>query len=350
MDYTILLIDDELEMCLSLAELLNAEGYATRYTTNPLETPRMLAAEKTDLIIMDVRMPEMEGVDLLKTIKKRDAAIAVIMITGYPTVENAVQAMKYGAINFYTKPLKFPELLKEIHELAARKARKQKSTSGFKDRLVTAQPVMQNVLKTLEKAAPTAAPVLITGESGTGKELVANSLHQLSPRAQHPFIKVNCAVLPDELLESELFGHEKGAFTGALKERKGRFELADRGTIFLDEIGDMSLNTQAKILRAIQEQEFERGGGAKTIRTDVRLIAATNKDLTKCIALEKFREDLYYRLSVITIHLPPLRERVEDILLLAQYFVEHSGRPAGQNPGPRHGGVGRHRVRRGQDS
>ncbi len=323
MAYTILLVDDELEMCLSLSELLRDEGYATLYVTNPLDVPSLLRQEQIDLILMDVKMPEIGGIDLLKTVKKADASIAVIMITGYPTVENAVRAMKYGALNFYTKPLKLPELLREIHELAATRARHRSVAPDPSCQLITRNAGMQKILKTIEKAAPTAAPVLITGESGTGKEVAANALHHFSQRADKPFIRVNCAALPDDLLESELFGHEKGAFTGAVKERKGRFELADTGTIFLDEIGDMSLKTQSKILRVIQEQEFERLGGTKSIHTDIRIITATNKNLKKLLALEKFREDLYYRLSVITIHLPPLRERKDDIPLLVDYFIEH---------------------------
>ncbi|GAK60963.1 two component, sigma54 specific, transcriptional regulator, Fis family [Candidatus Vecturithrix granuli] len=326
MPYTILLVDDELEMCLSLAELLRDEGYATLYATNPLDVSSLLRQEQIDLILMDVKMPEIGGIDLLKAVKKSDASIAVIMITGYPTVENAVQAMKYGALNFYTKPLKLPELLREIHELAAARLQHRSAVADPSCQLITRNPEMQKILKTIEKAAPTAAPVLITGESGTGKEVAANALHHLSPRADRPFIRVNCAALPDDLLESELFGHEKGAFTGAVKERKGRFELANTGTIFLDEIGDMSLKTQSKILRVIQEQEFERLGGTKSIHTNIRIITATNKNLKKLLAAEKFREDLYYRLSVITIHLPPLRERKDDILLLADYFIEHFNR------------------------
>ena len=268
-------------------------------------------------------MPQMSGIDLLKVVKKQDVSIPVIMITGYPTVENAVRAMKYGAINFYTKPLKLSKLLKEIQELVTKSARKKRGENHEKYTIVTQDPVMQDILDTIKKASPTTAPVLITGESGTGKELVANSLYFHSPRSNKPFVKVNCAALPDELLESELFGHEKGAFTGAIKARQGRFELADTGTIFLDEIGDMSLKTQAKILRVLQEQEFERVGGTKTLKTDIRIIAATNKELERLIEQEKFREDLYYRLSVIPIHLPPLRERAKDVLLLTEYFIHH---------------------------
>ena len=322
MAYHILLIDDELEMCLSLAELLTAEGYVTRYTTDPRDTPQLLAAQPVDLLIMDIRMPGMSGLALLRALKEHNTPLAVIMITGYPTVEDAVWAMKYGAVNVYPKPLKLAALLKEIHELAARAERKRGHPPTGAAPIVTANPVMQQILTTIAKAAPTAAPVLITGESGTGKELVANSIHQLSPRAPHAFIKVNCAAIPDDLLESELFGHEKGAFTGAINLRKGRFELADKGTIFLDEIGDMSLKTQAKILRVIQEREFERVGGTQTVRSDMRIIAATNKPLKALIPAGQFREDLYYRLSVITLKLPPLRERKEDVLLLAEYYLQ----------------------------
>ena len=215
-----------------------------------------------------------------------------------------------------------PRFIRQIL-VVTKSARKKCGENHEKYTIVTQDPVMQDILDTIKKASPTAAPVLITGESGTGKELVANSLYFHSPRSNKPFVKVNCAALPDELLESELFGHEKGAFTGAVKVRQGRFELADTGTIFLDEIGDMSLKTQAKILRVLQEQEFERVGGTKTLKTDIRIIVATNKELEKLIEQEKFREDLYYRLSVIPIHLPPLRERAQDVLLLTEYFVQH---------------------------
>ena len=323
MDYSILLIDDELEMCLSLSDVLTAKGYTIRHTTNPLDVPQMLDREQIDLMIMDIKMPQMGGIDLLKAIKQQTSSLPVIMMTGYPTVENAVRAMKYGAVNVYTKPLKLPELLQEIQELAAKSARKRNRPQYSKYTIITEDPAMHAILDMIEQASPTNAPVLIAGESGTGKELVAHSLQQLSPRANTPFVKVNCAALTENLLESELFGHEKGAFTGAAKERKGRFELAHTGTIFLDEIGDMSLKTQAKILRVIQEQEFERVGGSKTLKADIRIIAATNKDLAHLIEAGQFREDLYYRLSVITIHLPPLRERPDDILPLANYFIDH---------------------------
>ncbi|GAK49421.1 two component, sigma54 specific, transcriptional regulator, Fis family [Candidatus Moduliflexus flocculans] len=321
MPYTILIVDDELEMCLSSAELLQSEGYRTLYTTDPAETLRIMEQQHIDLLLMDLRMPHIGGIDLLKATKKHKHSIAAIMMTGYPTVEDAVAAMRYGALNVYLKPLDWEALLKEIRELSHKQERKQSLPAQSAAAIVTQHPAMQAILRTIDKAAPAHAPVLITGESGTGKELVANSIHSRSARAARPFVRVNCAALPDDLLESELFGHEKGAFTGAIKERKGRFELANTGTIFLDEIGDMSLKTQAKILRVLQEREFERLGGATTLKVDIRILAATNKPLQQMIQQGKFREDLYYRLSVITFHLPPLRERGEDALLLASHFL-----------------------------
>ncbi len=320
---TVLLVDDEVEMCRSLADVLTAKGYTARHTTNPLDVPPLLQREPIDLIIMDIKMPRMGGIDLLKAVKYHNPGLPVIMMTGYPTVENAVRAMKGGAVNVYTKPLQLTELLQEIHELAVKSAEKRARTADPNYTIITADPAMHTILDMIERASPTTAPVLITGESGTGKELVAHSLQHLSPRADAPFVKVNCAALPEHLLESELFGHEKGAFTGAVKARKGRFEMAHTGTIFLDEIGDMSLKTQSKILRVLQEQEFERVGGMNTIKVDTRVIAATNKVLKKLIREERFREDLYYRLSVITLHLPPLRDRPEDITRLTDYFIEH---------------------------
>ncbi len=320
---TVLLVDDEVEMCLSLADVLNAKGYTTHHTTNPLDVPHILERERIDLIIMDIKMPQMGGIDLLKSVKHHNPALPVIMMTGYPTIENAVRAMKYGAVNVYTKPLNLPELVQEIQELAAKFAKKRARSQDSRYTIITKDPAMHAILEMVENAAPTAVPVLITGESGTGKELVAHSLHHLSPRSEKPLIKVNCAALPEDLLESELFGHEKGAFTGALKQSKGRFEQADTGSIFLDEIGDMSLKTQAKILRVIQEQEFSRVGGAAIIRTDSRIIAATNKDMRVLIEQGLFREDLYYRLSVITFQLPPLRKRPQDVMLLVDHFLAH---------------------------
>ncbi len=323
MEYSILIVDDEIEMCKSLSEILQTHGYSVKYTTDPLKVRSILQRKPTDLIIMDIKMPGRSGIDTLKEIKKGKDKTDIIMITGYPSVDSAVKAMKYGALNFYTKPIKIPELLSEINQLAKSRQKRDASLNyNHKYKLVTINSEMLKIIETIEKVAPTDAPVIIQGESGTGKELVANSLHYKSKRHNKPFIKVNCAALPDTILESELFGHEKGAFTDAIKTHKGKFELANGGTIFLDEIGDMSLNTQAKILRVLQEKEFERVGGSNTLQTDIRVIAATNKDINKLISEGKFREDLYYRLSVITIELPSLRDRKDDILPLAKHFLK----------------------------
>ncbi|HTP57668.1 MAG TPA: sigma-54 dependent transcriptional regulator [Spirochaetia bacterium] len=317
MDYQILIVDDEKELCASLSEILTEEGFHTLSTSDPRETPAILARTRVDLIILDIRMPGIGGIDLLKIVRKTNPNTKVIILTGHPSIENAVQSMKYGAVNFYEKPPNLKRLLNEIHEFSAAASREQQPVR----RVVTDDPRLKKILQSAEKAAATTAPVLITGESGTGKELIASLVHEAGPRASRPFIKVNCAAIPETLLESELFGHEKGAFTNALSQRKGKFELANDGTIFLDEIGDMSASTQAKILRVLQEQEFERVGGSESIRTDIRVIAATNKDLRALIQKDSFREDLYYRLCVITLHVPPLRERPGDVELLIDHFL-----------------------------
>ena len=329
MDYHILIVDDEKELCVSLSEILMEEGYPTVYTSDPRETPAILARTHVDLIILDIRMPGIGGIDLLKMLRRTNPNIKVIILTGHPSIENAVLSMKYGAVNFYEKPPNLKKLLNEIREFSSRDAASQ-APSGMTAlppaaRVVTSDPGMRKILQSAEKAAAATAPVLITGESGTGKELIAGLVHEAGPRASRPFIKVNCAAIPEPLLESELFGHEKGAFTNAVAQRKGKFELAHEGTIFLDEIGDMSPTTQAKILRVLQEQEFERVGGTETIHSDIRVIAATNKDLRLLIQRDSFREDLYYRLCVITIHVPPLRERPGDVELLIDHFLRLYG-------------------------
>ncbi len=320
MEYRILIVDDEEEMCISLSMFLSSKGYRTLYATDSLKVQDLLLSTHVDLIIMDIKMPRLGGIDLLKNIKERDRSIPIIMITGFPSIENAVLAMKYGALNFYVKPLRLHALLDEISQvLNVQRKRKQ----GFADehRMITESQCMAAILMSLTKVAPTDATVLIVGESGTGKELAARYIHQNSDRRDGPFVKVNCAAIPDTLIESEMFGHEKGAFTDAKTSREGKFELANHGTIFLDEIGDMSLTTQPKILRVLQEKRFERLGGNKDFALDVRFITATNKDLSTLIEDGLFREDLYYRISVVIIDLPPLRERKEDILPIAQYFM-----------------------------
>jgi len=321
MKFTILIVDDKKEMCLSLSELLSSKGYQTLYTVEPTKASMLIEKHQIDLIIMDIKMPKLSGIDLLKQIKRIHFHIPIIMITGYPSVENAIQAMKHGALNFYVKPLKLSELLAEIQQVASTSIVKRDTSA--RSPIITRNSKMQEVMEVIKKTAPTNVPVIITGESGTGKELIANSLHYQSKRRDNAFITINCAAIPENLLESELFGHEKGAFTDAIQTRKGKFELANGGTIFLVELGDMNPTAQAKMFRVLQDKEFERVGGGHVIKTDARVISATNKDIHELISQGAFREDLYYRLSVITINLPPLRERKDDILPLANYFLSH---------------------------
>jgi len=321
MKFTIFIIDDEEEMCISLSEILTSKGYEVIYTINPLKVNGILTTKEVDLILMDIRMPKLGGIDLLKTIKRKDPFIPIIMITGYPSIDNAVLAMKYGAINFYVKPLKIKRLLDEIRQILNSKNRKKVKTE--ENKIITKNLKMIEILKNLEKVASTDATILLTGETGTGKGLAAEYIHYHSDRREKPFVKINCAAIPSNLLESELFGYEEGAFTDAKSVRIGKFELANCGTIFLDEIGDMNLEVQPKILRVLEEKEFERLGGNKVFKVDTRIIAATNRDINKLIQEKAFREDLFYRLSVVTIDIPPLRERREDIMLLAEYFLNH---------------------------
>ncbi|HVO38790.1 MAG TPA: sigma-54 dependent transcriptional regulator [Spirochaetia bacterium] len=333
MDYHILIVDDEKELCVSLSEILIEEGFPTTWTSDPRETPSILARSRTDLVILDIRMPGIGGIDLLKMLRRTNPNIKAIILTGHPSIENAVLSMKYGAANFYEKPPNLRRLIDEIREFAALSCAPPSAAAQAAPamgRVVTNDARMRKILQSAEKAAAATAPVLITGESGTGKELIASVVHEAGPRAPRPLIKVNCAAIPETLLESELFGHEKGAFTNALSQRKGKFELAHKGTIFLDEIGDMTPSTQAKILRVLQEQEFERVGGTETIKTDIRVIAATNKDLRLLIQKDAFREDLYYRLCVVTLHVPPLRERPGDVEILIDHFVKLFGAQYGK--------------------
>lgn len=323
-DFKILIIDDEEDFAASLAKLLVSNGYGCTYTIDPETVESLLQKESFSLILMDVRMPKIGGMDLLKKVRIANPLIPIIMMTGYPSIENAILAMKYGALNFFVKPFKLNILLEEIRKAAtSSKDRLLEESLVTENEIITADSTLKSIIQNIKKAAPTMAPVLIQGESGTGKELVANLLHLQSDRSQKPFIKVNCAAIPDALLETELFGHEKGAFTDAIASRTGKFELASGGTIFLDEIGDMSLATQAKILRVLQEKEFQKVGGNKTLKADVRVISASNRNIEELSYEGKFRHDLYYRLSVITISLPPLRERNGDIPFLTNYFLRH---------------------------
>ncbi len=326
---TILVVDDEPNYLIIIAELLRDEGFEVFTAENGKKALEVVSTSDLDLIITDMQMPLMGGMELLNKVKQLNPDIPVIMLTAYGEVEKAVTAMRDGAFNYLTKPFKNTELLANItkaidHYSLLREnmrlrteVRDRFSFSG----MIGKNKQIQQLYSLIEKIAPTPASVLITGESGTGKELVARAIHNNSLREKHPFISINCAALPESLLESELFGHEKGAFTGAIALRKGRFELADQGTLFLDEIGEMALPLQAKLLRILQEKTFQRVGGAEEQKVDVRIVTATNKDLKEEVEAGRFREDLYYRLNVLHLHLPPLRERMDDIPLLVHYFI-----------------------------
>ncbi|MBU0479506.1 MAG: sigma-54 dependent transcriptional regulator [Proteobacteria bacterium] len=331
---TVLVVDDEPNFRLILSELLSDEGYEV-FTADSGETAMDVIRETDlDLIITDMRMPGMGGMELLAEVKIFNHDLPVIMITAFGEVEKAVAAMQAGAFNYLTKPFNNDELLVSVskaieHYAVVRENLRLRSEMSGRNsfaNMVGRTSKMQHIYSLIEKVAPTTASVLITGESGTGKELVARAIHFHSPRRESPLISLNCAGLPEHLLESELFGHEKGAFTGAVTLRKGRFEIADTGTIFLDEIGEMPLNLQAKLLRVIQERTFERLGNSKPMKVDVRIIAATNKDLKEEVGKGTFREDLYYRLNVLNLHIPPLRERPDDIPLLVNHFIERFAR------------------------
>ena len=318
MPFTILIVDDEREMCLSLSEILRSQGFEAIIATDPQAVPALLRKKRADLAIMDIRMPQLPGIDLLKLLKHEQPSLPVIMITGFPSVENAVLSMRYGALNFFVKPLPIRELLQEIQQLAGSPAR----GGGGEERIVTRNPRMLGILEEVQRVGPADAAVLITGETGTGKELIASAVHARSGRRDRAFVKLNCASIPDTLLESELFGHERGAYTDAAERHIGKLEAADRGTLFFDEIGDMTVRTQAKLLRVLQDGEFQRLGGQETLRTDVRVLAATNQDIERLLAQGSFREDLFYRLSVVRIEVPALRERKDDLELLVGHFLE----------------------------
>jgi two-component system response regulator HydG len=326
----ILVVDDEPSQRKMLKANLSLDGYEVYEADDGTDAIGKVSAGFYDLILMDNRMSQMDGIDALKEIKKISPAIPVIIITAHASVETAVEALQAGAHDYLTKPLDVDELRIKIRQTlefwrlkAENILQRRRLESLFEaSRIVGKSPVMKEILETVAMVAPTEASVLILGESGTGKELIANALHQGSARSDKRFIKVNCAALPETLLESELFGHEKGAFTGAVNRRPGRFELADGGAIFLDEIGEMSLATQAKLLRVLQEREFEPLGSTRTVKVDIRIIAASNKVLLDEVKKGTFREDLFYRLNVVPIHLPPLRDRKEDIPLLAEHFLK----------------------------
>jgi two-component system nitrogen regulation response regulator NtrX len=327
MSRTILIIDDERAIRDSLAGALSDEGYKTQTAASAKEGFEAVRKHNPDCILLDIWMPEMDGLQALTEMKQQGIDTPVIIMSGHGNIETAVKATKLGAFDFMEKPVELDRVLVLIRNaLSARDLSQEnqalrKQLSSRRPLIGTSQP-MKQIQDLIKRVAPTVSSVLITGENGTGKEVIAQTIHALSNRFKKPFIEVNCAAIPEELIESELFGHERGAFTGAVQMRRGRFDLADDGTLFLDEIGDMSMKTQAKILRILQEQKFERVGGHETHSVDVRVIAATNKDLKQEISKQTFREDLYFRLNVIRIHVPALRDRKEDLPLLTEHFLK----------------------------
>ncbi|NOZ45727.1 MAG: sigma-54-dependent Fis family transcriptional regulator [Chlorobi bacterium] len=328
-DLRILIMDDEPAQITSIKAFLKRRNYVVHTANSGLEGLKIVKQGSVDLVLSDFRMPDLNGLEVLKEVKKFNPEIQVIVITAYSHTEDAVKVMKEGAFDYLSKPVDLDELeilIKKVIELKYLKSENQLLKEQLKEKykfnsIISASGQMEEVLNTAGRVAPSKATVLIRGESGTGKELIAKAVHFTSNRSNKPLITVNCAALSESLLESELFGHEKGAFTGAANQHIGKFEQADGGTIFIDEVGDIPLQTQVKLLRAIQFKEFERVGGSKTIKVDVRVIAATNRNLEELIKEGKFREDLFYRINVVTILLPPLRERKEDIPLLIRHFI-----------------------------
>src|SRR5579872_4176714 len=334
----ILIVEDEAKMRRLLELQLGEEGFAVHSAADAETGLQLLVREKPDLVVTDLRLPGMSGLEFLQAVKRIDARLPVVMMTAYGTVESAVGAMKAGASDYVLKPFSLAELMIVIRkELASRQLREENRSLRealgrryeYKN-IVARSDKMQAVLSLVERVAPSNSTVLIGGESGVGKDLVARAIHEHSQRASGPFVKINSTAIPETLLESELFGYEKGAFSGAVGSKPGKFELADKGTLFLDEIGDVPPAIQVKLLRVLQEREFERLGGTKTNKVDVRLIAATNRDLRAALEEGTFREDLYYRLNVVAIDIPPLREHKEDIPALANFFLERFGRGSGK--------------------
>lgn len=327
----ILVVDDEAPMRESLKDWLMEEGYEVGLAASGKEAIAMARKKNWDVILLDLKMPGMDGVETLKRLKGKEVntEAEILMMTAYATVDTAVQAMKEGAFDYLVKPFSPDEIEMQIKKIVTHRElvlenillrQKLEERSEYGE-IIGQSDVMQTIYDLISQVAPTDSTVLITGESGTGKELIARAIHGNSQRCYMPYIAVSCGALPDSLLESELFGYEKGAFTGAEHTKKGRFEMADKGTLFLDEIGDISLKTQVDLLRVLQEKEFRRLGGEEEIKVDVRILAATNRDIKKAIAENRFREDLFYRLNVISIHIPPLRERKDDIPLLVKAFI-----------------------------
>jgi two-component system nitrogen regulation response regulator NtrX len=337
MSRTVLIIDDEASIRQSLSGALKDEGFKVSSAASGQEGLEALRTGRPDVVLLDIWMPGLDGLETLKQIKAEWSDQIVIMMSGHGNIETAVRATKLGAFDFIEKPLSLERLLvllqnvQGVQDLARENQALRKQVQKGRA-LVGESAPMKHIQDLIRRVAPTTGSVLITGENGTGKELVAQSIHSLSARFNRPFVEINCAAIPEELIESELFGHERGAFTGATTLRRGKFDLAHQGTLFLDEIGDMSLKTQAKVLRILQEQKFERVGGQQTIQVDVRIVAATNKDLKAEIARGAFREDLFYRLNVVPFQIPPLRERRDDIMLLARHFLREFATTHGRSP------------------
>ena len=323
---SVLIIDDEIQICESISMILDYEGYVVEFTTSANEGLEKFSSKEFSAVFLDIQMPEMNGFEVLKKIKEQKPSSSVIIISAHGSVENAIKATRLGAFDFLEKPIDRDKLLISVRNATENASLKEENEEIKKvwigdGEILGKSKAIQNILQMIDKVAPLDTRVLITGENGTGKELVARAIHKKSERKDKSFIEVNCAAIPNELIESELFGHEKGSFTGAVQQRIGRFELAHMGTIFLDEVGDMSQQAQAKVLRAIEDGKIERVGGGKKIEVDVRLIAATNKNLKEEIEKGNFREDLFHRLNVIPIIVPPLRERIEDIPILLERFT-----------------------------
>lgn len=335
---TILIVDDDKSIRYSLKRMLE-ENFSVLTAQNGEEALLHMKETSPDLIIMDIKMPGRSGIEILREMKTIDPKSLVILMTAYGTTETAIEAMKFGAFDYILKPFPIPQMKELVQKaIALRKLMKEEVTYApepdqrkEEEQIIGSSPKMQELYKVIGQVAPSDVTILLRGESGTGKELMARAIYHYSLRSNHPFLPVNCAAIPDTLLESELFGHEKGAFTGAISRRIGKLEQCQGGTIFLDEIGDMSLSTQAKLLRVLQEKTFERLGGKETLRVDVRFIVATNKDLEEAMTKGEFREDLYYRLNVVSIRIPPLRERKEDIPALTSYFLKKFNRELKKN-------------------
>ncbi|PYQ58226.1 MAG: Fis family transcriptional regulator [Acidobacteria bacterium] len=319
----VLVVDDEAAIRDSLHMILEYEGYRVEEAASGSQALTKVGERAPDAIVLDIKMPEMDGLELLKALRERGYDMPVLMISGHADVATAVEATRRGAFDFFEKPLQRERVLLSLRNAieAYRLQTENRTLRPEPEQIIGTAPSVRRLREMIEKAAPTPATVLITGESGTGKELVARAIHRLSSRRDRPIVQVNCAAIPEELIESELFGHEKGSFTGAVRKAMGKFVAADTGTIFLDEIGDMSARTQAKVLRVLQNGEVEPVGAERTIQVDVRVVAATNRNLEEEIAAGRFREDLFYRLNVIPIRTPALREHLEDLQLLVEYFV-----------------------------